>query len=118
MEVHVEHGLRGQRGQVGGAKRVEQVGGEGQGPTRGRDVVEVERVLVILRAVEQELEQLGRPREVSEGARSSSFEASGCRGAMISATRSTVAQTQAPSPASIRAIRVRRPNSSVRDDET
>ncbi len=44
--------------------------------------------------------------------------ASGNLGAMISATRARVASTQTASPASTRAMTVRSPNSSVRDDET
>ncbi len=56
----------------------------------------------------------GRASQAKARARSSSGVASGWRGAMISATRHTVASTATASPASRRAISILRPNSSVR----
>jgi hypothetical protein len=44
VEVDVEHGLRGQRGQVCGAERVEQIGREGHGPARRGRIVELDAV--------------------------------------------------------------------------
>ena len=60
----------------------------------------------------------GRASHPNAIARSSSAVATGCSGAMISATRDTVASIHTASPASQRAITVRSPNSSVRPEDT